>query len=181
MKAENDWTLSQVRRYPNRLYAACSVNPRRNHAVAEIERCAASGGFKALKVHFDASGVDFTNREHVASVRRAFATANRLRLPVVAHLQSEAGPYGAQQARTFLSEIMPEAPDVPVTVNHLWGGGLYGQGAAEALSVFAESVQRGDRATSNLRFDLAQTSMMVPKHEDRARLVARMRQIGFAR
>ena len=181
VKAENDWTLSQVRRHPNRLYAACSVNPRRGHAVAEIERCAASGGFRALKLHFDASGVDLTKPEHVASVRRAFATANRLRLPIVAHLQSEAGPYSGQQARTFLNEIMAEAPDVPVTVNHLWGGGLYGRGPAEALSEFAEAFRRGDRSAGNLSFDLAQASMMVRKHQDRAELVERMRQIGFTR
>jgi predicted TIM-barrel fold metal-dependent hydrolase len=181
VRAENDWILSQIGRHPSRLHAACSVNPRRNHAVAEIERCAASGGFKALKVHFDASGVDVTNPEHVASVRRAFAAANRLRLPIVAHLQSEAGPYGGDQARIFLTEIMTEAPDVPVTVNHLWGGGLYGRGPAEALAVFAEAFQRGDRSTSNLWLDLAQASMMVRKHEERTELVERMRQIGFAR
>jgi predicted TIM-barrel fold metal-dependent hydrolase len=181
VKAENDWTLSQVSRHPNRLYAACSVNPRRSHAVAEIERCAASGGFKALKVHFDASDVDLTNPAHVASVRQAFATANRVRLPIVAHLQSEAGPYGGDQARTFLSEIMPEAPDVPVTVNHLWGGGLYGRGPADALSEFAEAFQRNDRSTSNLWFDLAQASMMVRKDKERPQLVEKMRQIGFAR
>jgi predicted TIM-barrel fold metal-dependent hydrolase len=180
VKAENDWILSQVSRHPNRLYAACSVNPRRSHAVAEIERCAASGRFKALKVHFDASGVDVTNPDHVASVRRAFATANRLRLPIVAHLQSEAGPYGGEQARIFMSEIVTAAPDVPVTVNHLWGGGLYGRGPAEALAVFAEAFQK-QSAPRNLWFDLAQASMMVRRHEERAQLVERMRQIGFAR
>jgi hypothetical protein len=81
----------------------------------------------------------------------------------VAHLQSEAGPYGGAQARTFLTEILPAAPDVPVTVNHLWGGGLYGGGPADALAVFAEAVQRGDPATANLWFDLAQAPMMVRK------------------
>ena len=136
VRAENDWTLAQVRRHPDRLYAACSVNPRRGYAAAEIERCAASGGFRALKLHFDGSGVDLGNPAHVASVRQVFAIANRLRLPIIAHLQSEAG-YGGPQARTFLGEVMPEAPGVPVTVNHLWGGGRYGPEAAEALAVFA--------------------------------------------
>lgn len=179
-RAEQDWTLAQVRRHPGRLYAACSVNPLRRYAAAEIERCAASGGFKALKLHFDASSVDLTNPAHIASVRHAFATANRLGLPIVAHLQSETG-YGARQARTFLREIMPDAPDVPVTVNHLWGGGGYRARAPEALAVFAEAVQRGDPGTGNLWFDLAQASIMAPRQRDRAQVVERMRQIGFAR
>lgn len=175
VKAENDWTLAQVGRHPARLYAACSVNPLRRYAAAEIERCAASGGFKALKLHFNASEVDFANPQHVASVRQAFATANRLRLPIVAHLQSRTG-YGASQARTFLDEILPEAPDVPVIVNHLWGGGAYSD---EALKVFAEAFQRGDPKIGNLWFDLAQVPMS--NDEDRVQIVERMRQIGLAR
>jgi predicted TIM-barrel fold metal-dependent hydrolase len=181
VRAENDWVLAQARRHPGRLQAACSVNPRRSHAVAEIERCAATGGFKALKIHFDASGVDVRNPEHVASVRLAFATANRLRLPIVAHLQSEAGPYDGPQARTFLQEIMPAAPDVPVTINHLWGGSPYGSRPANALAEFADAFRRGDVSTRNLWLDLAQASLMVRKHADRAELVERMRQVGFAR
>lgn len=180
VRAENDWTLAEVRRHPRRLYAACSVNPLRRYAAAEIERCAASGGFKALKLHFDGSSVDLGNAAHVASVRSVFAIANRLRLPIVAHLQTEAG-YGARQARTFLREIMPGAPAVPVTVNHLWGGGGYGPGPADALAVFADAFRRGDPETANLWFDVAQISMAARTDDDRAQMVDRMRQIGFAR
>ncbi len=179
-RAEQDWTLAQTLKHRDRLHVACSVNPLRRYAVEEIERCVASGSFKALKVHFDASGVDLTNPAHVASVRRAFATANRLSLPIVAHLQSEQG-YGAQQAHTFLREILPAAPAVPVTINHLWGGGGYRAGAPEALAVFADAVQRGDPATRNLWFDLAQVSMVAISNRNRAEIVERMRQIGFAR
>ena len=175
VKAENDWTLAQVGRHTARLYAACSVNPLRRYAAPEIERCAASGGFRALKLHFTASGVDFANPQHVASVRQAFATANRVRLPIVVHLQSRNG-YGGSQARTFLDEILPEAPAVPVVVNHLWGGGAY---SAEALKVFAEAFQRRDPKIGNLWFDLAQVPMS--SDEDRVQIVERMRQIGFAR
>lgn len=181
VKAENDWTLAQVQRHPSRLFAACSVNPRRAHAVAEIERCAASGAFRALKMHFDASGVDLTDPTHVASVRTAFAAANRLRLPVVAHLQSEAARFDGANARTFLDEILPAAPDVPVTINHLWGGGLYSRGASEVLAAFSAAMRRGAGAPQNLWFDLAQASMMVSEHEHRSDLVARMREIGLAR
>jgi hypothetical protein len=32
-------------------------------------------------------------------------------------------PYGAKQARTFLNEVLSAAPDVPVQIAHLAGGG----------------------------------------------------------
>lgn len=179
-KAEQDWTLAQVRRHPQRLLAACSVNPLRGYAVEEIERCVASGGFRALKLHFDASGVDLADPAHVGSVRQVFAAANRLRLPIHVHLQSEKG-YGPAQARTFLAEILPEARDVPVTILHLWGGGGYRAGAYEALAVFAEAFQRKDPVTANLWFDLAQAPMMALSDSNREEIVERMRQIGIAR
>ena len=36
---ENDWTLRQVRRYPQRLVGFCSVNPIRPYAIAAIKHC----------------------------------------------------------------------------------------------------------------------------------------------
>jgi predicted TIM-barrel fold metal-dependent hydrolase len=180
VSAGNDWTLAQIRKHPTRLLAACSINPLRGYATAEIERCAASGGFKALKIHFDASGIDYGNPSHVVSVRNAFATANKVRLPVVVHLQTEAG-YGKRQARAFLDEILPAAPDIPVTINHLIGGGGFRNGGAEALEVFADAVVRKDPAVANLWFDLAQISMVVSKPRDREEIVHQMRRIGFAR
>ena len=180
VSAGNDWTLAQVRRHPTRLVAACSVNPLRAYSATEIERCAASGGFKALKIHFDASGVDFGDPAHVLSVRTAFATANRLRLPILVHLQTEAG-YGKRQARTFLDEILPAAPDIPVTINHLIGGGGFRSGGAEALEVFAGAVGRKDPSVANLWFDLAQISMVVSKPADRDEIVKQMRRIGMSR
>ena len=180
VRAGNDWTRAQVRRHPTRLFAACGVNPLRASAPAEIERCAASGGFRALKMHFDAAGVALSDPAHVAGVRQAFATANRLRFPIIVHLQSEAG-YGKREARIFLDEILPEAPAVPVTINHLWGGGVYAGAGADALQVFADAVEAKDASTGNLWFDVAQASMMVSRDRHRAEIAGRMRQIGFAR
>jgi predicted TIM-barrel fold metal-dependent hydrolase len=180
VRAENDWTLAQVRRHPDRLFAACSVNPKRGYAVGEIERCAASGGFVALKLHFDGSNVDLGDSAQVAAVRRSVAAANRLHLPVIVHLLSGAG-HGDRQARVFLGEVVPMAPDVPVTVNHLWGGGRYGPDAAGSLAVFADAFARRDPNVHNLWFDVAQISIAAVSDTDRTEMVRQMRRIGMAR
>lgn len=180
LRADEAWTLAQVQRHPTRLVATCSVNPLRGYAPGEIERCASAGSFRAIKMHFDASGVDFANASHVASVRRAFATANRVKLPVIVHIQTETG-YGAAQARTFLNEMLPAASDVPVTINHLWGGGIYAGAGAEALTELAAAVQRGDPQTKNLWFDVAQAAQMATTTRERKEVAERMRQIGFGR
>lgn len=180
LRADEAWTLAQVQRHPMRLIATCSVNPLRSYAPGVIEQCASSGTYKAIKMHFDASGVDFANAAHVASVRRAFETANRVKLPVIAHIQTETG-YGAAQARTFLNEMLPAAPDIPVTVNHLWGGGIYAGDGAAALTELAAAVQRGDAQTKNLWFDVAQAAQMATTKRERKEVAERMRQIGIGR
>ena len=180
VRAENDWTAAQVARHSGKLYAACSVNPLRAYAVREVERCKSLGVFRALKLHFNSSAVDLKKPEHLARVRDVFAAANRLGMPLIAHVQSEAG-YGPEHVRIFLSQVVPMAPDVPVTVNHLWGGGAYSTEAAAALAVFAEAFARKDPATRNLWFDVAQIAMAAPAEADRAQMVARMREIGIER
>jgi predicted TIM-barrel fold metal-dependent hydrolase len=180
VQGENDWTLDQVRRHPRRLLAACSVNPLRGYAVAEVERCAASQGFQALKLHFNGAGVDLSKPAHAARVRAVYEAANGLRLPVVTHLQSEAG-FGAAQVEVFLQQVLPAAPDIPVVVNHLWGGGGYGEEAAAALAVFADAVQRREPAVANLWFDTAQVAMATAEDTDRTRVVDLMRRIGLER
>jgi hypothetical protein len=40
VKAENDWTSKQVARFPDRLRGLCGVNPLKDYALSELERCA---------------------------------------------------------------------------------------------------------------------------------------------
>src|SRR4029450_1786427 len=40
VRAENDWTAQQVSRYPDRLVGFCGVNPLKDYALPELERCA---------------------------------------------------------------------------------------------------------------------------------------------
>src|SRR3954447_16285510 len=40
VRKDNDWTSTQVAKYPDRLVVFCSVNPLKSYAVEEIDRCA---------------------------------------------------------------------------------------------------------------------------------------------
>jgi len=127
--AENDWTGAQVAKYPDRLLGFCSVDPLRPYALREIARCAKDPNLRAgLKLHFGNSDVDVDNPDHVAKVRRVFRTANAHGMAIVVHMHANIDhhrPYGAKEARIFLEQILPEAPDVPVQIAHLAGGGGY--------------------------------------------------------
>lgn len=180
VRAENDYTARQVARYPDRLVGFCSISPLKDYAVAEIERCASELRLRGLKLHFGSSRVDVTNPEHVAKVRAVFAAANRLRLPITVHSRAVTSlPYGSENARIFLEQILPAAPDVPVTVAHLWGGASFSQ---PALETFAAAVAARAPQTKNLYFDVTEAAPIVVDSDTAMAAVARaIRQIGVER
>lgn len=178
VRAENDWTAEQVARYPDRLIAFMSVNPLKDYAVAELERCAKSGRFKGIKLHFGNSQVDVKNPQHVETVKQFFRAANRLRMPIVVHLWTRDRTYGREHAEIFLNQILPEAPDIVVQIAHFAGGGPGYTDAA--LGVYAEAIQKGDPHTKKLYFDVATVADEQPEAELK-RFAERIRQVGLDR
>ena len=188
VKAENDWTSRQVAQYPDRLVAFCGVNPLKDYALDEIARCARDPQLRrGLKLHFGNSAVDVHNAQHVEQLRRVFRAANEHRMAIVVHMRasfSRGLPYGANEASIFLNDILPAAPDVPVQIAHLAGGGSYEDRAADdALAVFADAISKHDPRTKHLYFDVSGAvgfALGIPV--DKANLMAkRLRQIGLDR
>src|SRR5207245_656360 len=186
VKAENDWTSAEVARYPDRLRCFCSFNPLRDYALAELARGAKDRQLRrGVKLHFGNSVVDYHDPEHVARVRRVFRAANDYRMPIVVHMRASISRqmrYGRDEARIFLQEILPAAPDVPVQIAHLAGAGGYADPLVDqALAVFVEAIQKRDRRAKRLYFDV--TTVVTPNiTAEQAQLVAtRVRELGVER
>ena len=177
VRAENDWTAGQVAQFPDRLVAFCSFNPVADHALPELRRCAESRKFAGVKLHFASTGTTITDPDHLGRVRAVFRAANDLRLPILAHVAAREG-YGREHAEIIVNRLLPEAPDVPVIIAHLWGGGAVSE---PALAVYADAVSSGHPAAKNLYFELAQASLVAGSGEMYEMLARRIRQIGLNR
>src|SRR5688500_17845895 len=185
VKAENDWTSSQVARFPDRLVGFCSVNPLKEYAFVELARCAKDERLRrGLQLHLANSRVDYHNAEHIERLRRLFAAANGYRMAIVVHMRTSISakiPYGAEEARTFLNEIVPAAPDVPIQVAHLAGAGGYSDPLVDAaLGVFVDAIANGDPRTKQLWFDVT-TVASTATADQRNLLATRIRQLGVGR
>lgn len=179
LAAENDWVAQQVARYPDRLVGFFSVAPLSDYAVDEIERCAKNPHLVGLKLHFGNSRVDVLNPDHVAKCRKVFAAANRLHLPIVVHLWT-LGDYGPKQAKAFLENILPAAPDVPVQIAHLSASGP-GYHSDDALEVYANAAVAGDPRMKNVYFDVASMVLESTPQETLDLVAKRIRQLGVKR
>jgi len=187
VRADNDWTSQQVAQYPDRLVGFCGLNPLKDYALDELARCAKDPNLRrGLKLHFGNSGVDYTDAQHVDRLRRVFRAANSYKMAIVVHMRASFGqklPYGKDAALVLLNELVPAAPDVPIQIAHLaGGGGPADQAAHDALDVLVDAVSRGDPRTTQLWFDV--TGMgTVPMTPDElaAYFAAKIRQLGVQR
>jgi predicted TIM-barrel fold metal-dependent hydrolase len=187
VRAENDWNAAQAAQYPGRLRAFCSFNPLKEYALDELARCAAAPGLeRGIKLHFGNSDVQLDNPAHLERLRQVFRAANAHRMAIVLHMRASVSnqrPYGADQARIFLQQLLPMAPDVPVQVAHLAGSGPgYIDPAADSvMAVLAEALERHDPRTRKLWFDVASLADDDISPPDATRLVRRIRQVGPGR
>jgi predicted TIM-barrel fold metal-dependent hydrolase len=94
VKAENDWTATQVKHYQNRLLGFCGVDPLRDYALSEIDRCSRNPYLKSgLKLHFGNSDVDLDNPKHVEKLRRVFCAADKRACRQLSTVYRQAGSY----------------------------------------------------------------------------------------
>ncbi|MDQ2945639.1 MAG: hypothetical protein M3Y27_06810 [Acidobacteriota bacterium] len=134
VRAENDWVSQQVARYPRRLTDFCAVNPLRDYALREIERCSKDPNLRSgLKLHFGNCDVNLDIEEHVERTRAVFAAANVHGMSIVVHARPNIDhhrPYGAKQARVFLERLLPAALDISAFWRHgrHWVASLYRTG-----------------------------------------------------
>ena len=182
--AENDWTAREAARYPGRLVAFCSLNPLKDYALNELNRCARDKRFgRGIKLQLGFSDVDLDDHVDVTLLRRVFRVANANQMAIVVHMRTRrARGYGTAQALIFLDELLAAAPDVPVQIAHFCGGGSSNDPPSdEALAVFTAAITRQDPRVKNLFFDLALVAP-VDLSAERAQFVAqRIREIGVQR
>ena len=188
VRAENDWTGAQAALFPDRLRAFCSVNPLRDYALDEIARCAKDPRLRhGLKLHFGNSEVDYHDPVEIEKVRRVFRAANAHRMAIVVHMRasiSKGLPYGADEGRIFLNELLPAAPDVPVQIAHLCGSAGYRDRDSTvdaAMEVFADAIEKHDPRTRRLWFDVTTVVDSSTTSEEAALIVHRIRQVGVGR
>jgi predicted TIM-barrel fold metal-dependent hydrolase len=177
LRAENDWTAREVARHPTRLVGFCGVNPLTIQALAEVRRCKDELGMVGIKLHFANSQVELENPKHLSQMKSFFAEANRLRMPIAAHLWTMGG-YGPQDSQLFLAEVLPQAPDVVVQIMHMAGAGP--GWTDQALEPFATAAAANDPRMKNVYFDVAtaaddQTPVQLEL------LASRIRQMGPSR
>jgi predicted TIM-barrel fold metal-dependent hydrolase len=178
-REENDWTSAQVAASGGRLIGFCSANPLRPAALAELERCLGLPGMRGIKLHFGNAGVTLRDSSHLRRLQEVFGLAQRMRRPVLAHMRARGGAnYGGEDARLFLSRVVPTAPDIEIVVAHLGYSGPGYPDADSVMAAFGEAAERNDPNLRNVYFDVATDVTAESSPENVALVAKRIRQVG---
>jgi predicted TIM-barrel fold metal-dependent hydrolase len=182
-REENDWTSAEVSRNASRLIGFCSANPLRPAALEELDRCLGLPGMTGIKVHFGNAGITLRDAAHLARIRELFALAQRRGAAVLVHMRARGGTnYGAEDAKIFLEQVVPQAPDIEIVVAHLGASGPgYSAQHDEVLAVFADAADRKDPAMKNVYFDVSSNVTEEITPAEAALLTKRIRQLGTGR
>lgn len=192
VRAENDYVATEVALHPDRLFAFCSVNPIRDYALEEIDRCADDPRVRGLKLHLANSDVDLRDAAHVERLVQVFALLGRRDLPAVVHMRTRAEDYGAEDAGTFIDRVLAVASGLPLQIAHVAGWGGYDEATDAALSAFAQAFADGRLDRERVTFDIGavvfqpeaagpDTALARQVREANARLADRIREIGVDR
>jgi hypothetical protein len=100
------------------------------------------------------SGFNPRSAADVEKVAAVFAFAGKNRLPIAIHLRN-AKDYTADDTRIFIDQVLPAMGNVPAQIAHGASWGDLDQPTVDALSAFADAIERKAPGTRNLAIELA--------------------------
>ena len=122
MRMHNDYMAEVIKKYPDRIRAFVSVNPKfKNQAVYEIERCIKMGFCGIGELGPGGNGYDFEDRDFLDVI----AYAGDYQLPVCIHCGEAVGhPYPGKDMTPLgpLAEVILKNQNVTFILAHLGGG-----------------------------------------------------------
>lgn len=116
--AENDYAAAQVALHPDRLIGLCGVNPLREGAAAEIDRCVDQLGMTGVKIHIPNSMLDLRQPDQAAALGAVFDRAVERDLPVLMHAGAPLGLPLDTDAFMNLGMLIAQRPTMRLVMAH---------------------------------------------------------------
>ncbi|MCG9968323.1 amidohydrolase family protein [Pelotomaculum terephthalicicum JT] len=140
VKRSNNYVSVQCAVYSNKLIPYGSINPLKDYAFEEIERCREELNLKGLKMHFANSGVDLKNPEHFNKIRKIFAYASKNKIPLLVHQRNVEEPYGSADAKKLVG-LLAQYPELKIQLAHLGGWGGFDHASYEYLQTLVQELK----------------------------------------
>ncbi len=186
---ENDFVASAVAKSPDKLLGFFSVNPLRQYAMEEMERCRANEHLVGLKLHLPACEVDITTPAHLEKIQAVFDWAVEYEVPLLVHFFTADQPNHEEATRLVWRELIQGRDSIKIIFAHLGAAGGYNEVSEAILLGYKEMIDESAvMRVADIYFDmsgaiLAEETDGIPatSSESCRRLTAMMREVGIER
>ena len=124
VRANNDYVLEAVSKYPDRLAGFCCVNPSADEAAAEVERCLDAGMAGVGELGFYGSGIDAEALDRLDPVMAICREKDKV---IMIHTNEPVGHMYPGKTPITLGQIFAlvnRFPENKIVLAH-WGGGIF--------------------------------------------------------
>lgn len=182
VEAENDYAARECARSPDRLIPFLSVNPKRDYAIAEIDRAVDRQGMRGLKLHLWNSLVDTRQPEQLSKLRAVAEHAAERDLPVLAHaFVGDVEGYGPEDTERLVKEVVEPLPSLRICFAHAAGAGGFAESAQRCLERLAALTGPGTPAADRVWIDIAAVLRPTLPEQSLARFAELVRAFGVER
>lgn len=160
LREENNYLLEEAKKYPDRVRPFFTVDPLKEYALEEWERCSALAPGSGLKLHFNTSQVYLTEPEHLKKVKPIFAAAANSKMPILLHFDNWHPKFGKRDLEIFVDSILTDIPPVDLRIAHFGTSGGFNERTKHFLDAYLE-LRKADRipARHRVRFDISAVAL----------------------
>ena len=139
VEGENSFVAAARDRFPRRIRAFCSVDPLRDYARDEIERCRSTLKMDGIKLHHNANQVYLTEPDHLSKVKKVFEYAARHRMPILLHFDNSHRRFGEPDVKLLTGSILKGLAPVTLRIAHFGTSGGFNQRTRAFLNAFIDA------------------------------------------
>jgi len=160
LREENDFLLHTAAKNPEGVRPFIAIDPLKDYASDELDRCFALNPDIGLKLHFNASQVYLTEPEHRAKVKPLFLKAAEQKIPVLLHFDNSHPKFGRPDVELLADSILTELPPMRLTIAHLGTSGGFNAKTKRVLDAFI-AMKAAGRIPGNhqLLFDISAVAL----------------------
>jgi predicted TIM-barrel fold metal-dependent hydrolase len=142
VKAENDYLVDEKKKSPTNIKAFCGVNPLKDYALQEVERCHKRLKTDGIKLHFNASQIYLTVPAHLKKVNRIFEYAAEKKIPILLHFDNLHPKFGERDVRLLSDEILAKIDGLNLQIAHFGTSGGFNQRTKAVIDAFIDQFEK---------------------------------------
>ena len=136
VERENSYVAAARDKNPDKVRAFCSVDPLRDYAINELERCRSQLKMDGIKLHHNANQVYLTVPAHLAKVKAIFEFAAKYKLPILLHFDNSHRRFGERDVGLLIDEILKDLKPVRLTIAHFGTSGGFNSRTKSVIDAF---------------------------------------------